>query len=436
MPQFLVIQLARFGDLVQSKRLIRTLEGRGTVHLCIDPSLAGVAALLYPDAVVHPLPVHRKPDAQSLAMTRATCAALASAGFDAVYNLNHAGFNRALARLFAPELVRGHTMCGGQALRSPWVRGAFRWTRQRVLAPVNLVDFWAWFDPAPCDAATVNPAARGQGRGVGVVLAGRESRRSLPPPLLARCVQTVFEAMGGPDVFLLGSASESPLARQLLRQLPPRVGEKTQDLSGKTSWQGLADALAGLDVLLSPDTGTMHLAAHLGVPVQAFFLSSAWCYETGPYGLGHTVWQSAYECAPCLESAPCPLNTACLRDFESTALLRGLTRSVRGQSLGAAAADGGGRSCDAPSLLCCRSVVDGLGLFWQSAQGSDPHALRRQALRALVAEARGVPLPENLRPEVREWMRDETLLEMVHDAADWMLPPWPPCPPYVERSDI
>ena len=36
-----------------------------------------------------------------------------------------------------------------------------------------------------------------------------------------------------------------------------------------------------LDVLLTPDTGIMHLAAHLGVPVFAFFLSSAWCHETG-----------------------------------------------------------------------------------------------------------------------------------------------------------
>lgn len=423
MPQFLVIQLARFGDLVQTKRLIRTLEARGEVHLCIDPALTGVAALLYPGAQVHPLPVHRQPDADALAMVRATCAALAAISFDAVYNLNHAGFNRALARLFAPEQVRGHSMHGPQPLRPTWIRRAFRWTSLRPLAPVNLVDFWAWLDDAPCDAATVNPLAPPCGAsrgGIGVVLAGRESRRSLPPALLARCVQTAFEALGGVPVVLLGSAAESPLARQVLRLLPARMTPQVQDLSGKTSWKDLVDVVSGLGVVLSPDTGTMHLAAHLGVPVQAFFLSSAWCHETGPYGAGHTVWQSVYECAPCLESSPCALNTACLRDFEDAALLRGLARTLRGESLCSGNAEGA-RHWPA-SLVCCRSGVDSLGTAWQMLQGHDPHALRRQALRALVAEALHVPLPV-VSQEVRALMHDETLLGLVYDDADWMLPP-------------
>lgn len=420
MPQFLVIQLARFGDLVQTKRLIRTLGARGEVHLCIDPALTGVAALLYPKAHVHPLPVHRKPDAAAFATVRATCAALATLHFDAVYNLNHAGFNRALARLFAPEQVRGYCMHGSQPLRSTWIRRAFRWTVVRPLAPVNLVDFWAWLDDAPCDATTVNPVATPRGGGIGVVLAGRESRRSLPPALLARCVQTAFEALGGAPVFLLGSAAESPLARQVLRLLPARMGPQVQDFSGKTSWSDLADVVGGLDVVLSPDTGTMHLAAHLGVPVQAFFLSSAWCHETGPYGVGHTVWQSVYECAPCLESSPCGLHTACLQDFEDTALLRGLARTLRGESLSSGATEGARHWPG--SLVCCRSGVDNLGTVWHTLEGRDPHALRRQALRALVTEALHVPLPA-LSSEVRALLRDEALLRLVYDDPDWMLPP-------------
>lgn len=446
MPQFLVIQLARFGDLVQTKRLIGTLEQRGQVHLCIDPGLSGVAALLYPTAHVHPLPVHHKPDASALRTVRATCAALAATPFDAVYNLNHAGMSRVLARLFVPEQVRGHSMHGPQVLRSAWVRRAFRWTMQRALAPVNLVDFWAFLDEAPYDPATVNPVATGRGGGIGVVLAGRESRRSLPAPLLTRCVQTAFEALGGPPVFLLGSAAESPLARQLLRALPGRMVSQVTDLSGKTSWKELADVVSGLDVVLSPDTGTMHLAAHLGVPVQAFFLSSAWCHETGPYGVGHTVWQSAYECAPCLESAPCVVNTACLRDFGDAALLRGLARTLRGESLasgqggqGVQRVQGDQREQDAhgtqgtqapqgarhwpASLLCCQSRVDSLGGLWHVLEGHDPHALRRKALRALVAETLHVPCAEPLPSEVRQLMQDQELLDIMYEEADWMLPP-------------
>lgn len=39
MAAFLVLQAARFGDLVQSKRLIRTLESRGHVHLGVEAGL-------------------------------------------------------------------------------------------------------------------------------------------------------------------------------------------------------------------------------------------------------------------------------------------------------------------------------------------------------------------------------------------------------------
>lgn len=47
MSAFLVLQAARFGDLVQSKRLIRTLEQRGRVHLGVDAGLVPLARLLY-----------------------------------------------------------------------------------------------------------------------------------------------------------------------------------------------------------------------------------------------------------------------------------------------------------------------------------------------------------------------------------------------------
>ena len=421
-PQYLVIQLARFGDLVQTKRLVHTLAQRGQVHLCVDTSLAGLVPLLYPQATAHLLPVHGRPNAEALALTRATCAALQSLSFDAVYNLNHAGFNRVMARLFEPDQVRGHAMHGPQHVPSPWVRQAFLRARHRTLAPLNLVDFWAHLDICPVPPQDVNPVAQGQGRGLGVVLAGRESRRSLPPALLASCVHTAFEALGGVDVFLLGSAGEKPLARQLLRLLPGHMLSRVQDLSGKTSWQGLADALTGLDALLSPDTGTMHLAAHLGVPVQAFFLSSALCHETGPYGAGHTVWQSAFECAPCLESAPCGLDTACLRAFEGRALLRGLALSLRdGAALG-------GAHHDWPEhLLCCTSALDALGSYFQVTAGHDAQEERRLALRRLVGEnvGAGVAGDEHLaqgagpRPEV---LRDEELLSLVLEDSHWMLP--------------
>ncbi len=412
MKQFLIIQLARFGDVVQTKRLIKSLELRGQVHLCIDQSLEKLAKIVYPKVILHTLPAHVLPSPSGFEQVHNSLQSIAEHNFDAVYNLNHAGLNRALARFFEAEQVIGYKMHAAQAVHSPWIRKAFTWTQNRVISPINLVDFWAFFDRSPCNPADVNPKAKAGGKGIGVALSGREARRSLPPMVLAPILRTLFERMGGPAIYLLGSASESTVARQLKRQMPANMLDKVQDLSGKTCFAGLVDAVQDLDVLLTPDTGIMHLAAHLGVPVQAFFLSSAWCHETGPYGEGHGVWQSVYECAPCLESAPCPINTRCLEDFKSRELLR---------ALNAKALDTAQDKNNAPTvtsafakhLVHYTSCLDELGSTWQLCLGEDIYAKRRLSLRATLAEQCGFALPHVPIPN--------EMAEIFYDESDWMI---------------
>ncbi len=409
MRHFLVIQLARFGDIVQTKRLVKSLELRGQVHLCIDESLSQLASLIYPKAILHTLPAHSSPSAAGLSHVLLSLQSLNDYTFDAVYNLNYAGLNRALARFFEPEQVIGYQMHGAQVVHSPWVRKAFIWTQNRVISPINLVDFWAFFDEKPCTPQEVNPTAKAKGAGIGVVLAGRESRRSLPPAVLISILRTFFETMDAPHIYLLGSANESIFAKQLKRLMPAAMLEKTQDLSGKTCFAALVDVVKNLDVLLSPDTGIMHLGAHLGVPVQAFFLSSAWCHETGPYGQGHSVWQSIYECAPCLESAPCSIKTRCLDDFKSREILRELSKKNlvdNRENIKIA-------NTLPQTLLHYTSCLDAFGSTWNLDMGEDVYANKRLALRATLAEQRGFALPNIKIPK--------EIVEIFYDESDWML---------------
>jgi len=338
---------------------------------------------LYPQATIHPVAAHGGNRAEVAECNRAAFAALAAENFHCVYNLNHSPLNRALARLFPAEITRGHYVENGQDRRSPWVNLAFRWTAQRRLSPLNLADFWAFLHPNPLPPQEVNPVARPGGKGLGVVLAGREARRSLPPHILAPCVRAAFAGLDGPDIYLFGAQDEHALARGLMRRFSSDMLDKTRNLCGKTDWAGLIDALTGLDCLLSPDTGSIHLAAHLGVPVQAFFLSSAWCHETGPYGAGHTVWQAEADCLPCLESAPCALDAQCLSAFGRRGFLSALADTF-----------GTGGLSDAralpPQILHLESELDVLGSAWKIRRGDDPHGPQRAALRALLGEYLGL----------------------------------------------
>lgn len=411
MADILVLQAARLGDLVQSKRLVLSVAKQGQVHLAVDRGLADMARLLYPDAVIHTLTLHGQLDATGMEQNIRIVRQWQGMDFQTVFNCNFSELTAALCRSFAPESIIGYRPVPGGILRSPWARMGFRLGGMRGLTPLNLVDFWGHFADEPVPSESVNPVARRGGEGIGVVLAGRESRRSLPLPVLAQVVQTVHGLLDGPRIRLLGSRTEQPFARKLMRLLPGKLLDCVEDLSGKTDWSALIQAVAGLDVLITPDTGIMHLAAHLGTPVLAFFLSSAWCHETGPYGLGHHVWQATTHCAPCLESAPCPYQVRCLSCFQSGDFLRSLALVMGGNQAVSSISSAGSQ--------VWRSDLDGLGGRFDLLAGCDESHKQRNAVRAVLAEFLRLPsLP------IDEAARLHSIRENLCPDSEWMLPPW------------
>ncbi len=375
MNRALIIQLTRFGDLVQTKRLVLTLQNRKfELHICVDRSLKKLAAILYPDAVIHPIIAHGTGVAgngmdSALPVNIAAFRRLKSIDFSEVYNLNFSPMNYAMAAMFDPETVKGHKMINGQPVKSPWFELAFRLASERR-NNINLVDYWAALSPEMTPADKVNPAAQSKGGGIGVVLAGRESRRSLPYETLAPLVMSARSINKNKKIYLLGSEAERDVGRKLISKFPAAVTADTTNLAGKTDWQGLVDVVSNLDSVMTPDTGTMHLAAHLGVPVLGFFLSSAWCSETGPYGAGHTIIQADTDCSPCVESQPCYCQQKCLNPFRETGMARFIaTRKPEHLPAG---------------LTLFESGCDFLGTGYMSKAGNDLTGDRRNRIRHFI----------------------------------------------------
>lgn len=407
MARHLVIQLARFGDMVQTKRLLLSLAANAgdTVHFAVDPSLAPLARMLYPFAVVHEVYAHASniEAAKVLSHNRDVFAAFVALDFSSVYVLNYSGMATSLAALFDPDIVHGYARKNGQVLRSRWLKMGFRWMGDRRIAPVNLVDFWAHLHAAPIAPALVNPKAEKRGnKKIAVVAAGREARRSLPAQVLAPMLEAVFVAEGGPGIILLGSNAERPFAHKLARQLRPATLQKVDDACGRTKLTDIPDILAGCDLVITPDTGTMHLAAHLGVPVLAYFLSSAWCFETGPYGEGHTVFQATRQCAPCVESRPCSFGTACLAPFADPRIL--------------SASHGKAPDTWPEDIALFKTELDAFGCDYVLQCGELCELSSRNTLRSLLAEYTGREFHANI---------TSRSAESVFHESDWMLPPLP-----------
>lgn len=322
MKKYLVIQLARFGDIIQSKRLLLALMQEGSVTLLIDNSLCSLAKLIYPTVNCIGILASSGTSQTVWEENSKIFEALQKEQFDEIYPLNHSPLCQTISTLFEPDRLMGYSRHDGYARHSNWVRMAFRWIHNRKKTPINLVDFWGMFAKNPYPAHLVNPKAEGKGQGLGIVLSGQNARRSLPADYYAKIIPIVFKRLQNAGtlqekiIYLLGTQKEQKFAEELLFYLPKQYHSFVQNLAGKTSFQDLQEIVAKLELLLSPDTGTAHFASHLGTPVEGFYLSSANVFETGPYGEGHVIWQAYLSCTPCGEFETCPHMTnkepACL----------------------------------------------------------------------------------------------------------------------------
>ena len=107
-------------------------------------------------------------------------------------------------------------------------------------------------------------------------------------------------------VLLFGKEEERPIAKEILQHLK----EGGIDLTGKTHLLQLAALLERCQLIVTNDTGTMHVATAVGTPVVALFGSTD-PSTTGPWGDGHIVIRKDVPCSPCLKRI-CPTDHRCM----------------------------------------------------------------------------------------------------------------------------
>ena len=109
----------------------------------------------------------------------------------------------------------------------------------------------------------------------------------------------------GVEVGIVGSEGEIRIAREI-------EGQMTQTphiLTGRTSLPGLMGLLSASRLLITNDSGPMHLAAALDIPQVALFGSTDE-QATGPLSGNAEVIHEHVECSPCL-LRECPIDLRC-----------------------------------------------------------------------------------------------------------------------------
>lgn len=290
--------MAKLGDFIQSTSLLsnlRQLQPQVEIHLAGEQAGVLEAARLSP--LVDQVWAHDQ---------------LPPLDFTAVFVLNSHLQAAELAQKVRTRLYFGPKIYAGQLVFTSTQNLLMAvMARDRRLGRFNLVDVWASMSPLaqsqpqplfwPRPLSPENVQKRKNFR-VGLQLGSRNHLRRWPLLHFATLVRHLNELLPSVSPVLLGTSEEKAFGARLEKLLTPLT---VTNLMGRTSLQDLALEVAGLDLLITADTGVMHLAAALGTPTLTLFFGPAYGPETGPYGPGHLIYQALAPCAPCREGATC-----------------------------------------------------------------------------------------------------------------------------------
>ncbi len=331
--RILVINLMRLGDLVQCSPVLGTLRSRypeAQITLVVQDVFQETARLIphadrllvFPALQLAPLLDQGGDWSQAYEVLEAWLRTHIASPPDLVVNLTPDFVGALLAYLSRGRQVRGLTINPSRSFftQPAWMSYLMIISRARRANPFNLVDLFlksAGLEPEGAGLSLQIPAeAQSQAESfleglhlapgtslVGVVPGASQPQRQWPAEKYAQVALRLLNARPC-HFFLFGTQKERPQGEKIAALLPPGTATLC---AGGTSVAFLAALLSRLQLLITNDTGPMHLAAAVNTPVLAFFLAGARVQDTGPVGEGHLALEPRIDCHPCHYPDSCSL---------------------------------------------------------------------------------------------------------------------------------
>jgi heptosyltransferase-2 len=142
-----------------------------------------------------------------------------------------------------------------------------------------------------------------------------------------RLCSTIRESRGQQvSVVIFGAKGEERLGQEIAA----RLSSPSLVLSGATTIRELMAAVKRCAMLLTNDTGPMHIASAFQVPVVAIFGPTDW-RTTSPFGSVHAIVRQPVDCAPCL-LRECPIDHRCMTWLTVDQVYEAATKQLTGLS--------------------------------------------------------------------------------------------------------
>jgi len=336
--RILVLQLCRLGDLIQTTPMLRALrasqpDAHVTLVVLDGFAHAPIPRRLYDDLLAFPFGQVTALTAavpsrwqEALREVRAFVRGVGLEPYDQIVNVTGSTLSNLLATVIPSRDVQGGIVAADRTrvVRGPWMTYFWASIVARAQGCFNVVDVMT-------RSAGLQPDGRGPE--IEVSAAARErmgswlaERRAPGTPLIAVQVGASDERKRWPrhrvaaaldllpaewgEIVFVGTKDERCLvdeARQALKR-------PSLDASGSTSVEELGALLGECNLLLTNDTGTMHVAAAVDTRVIDLSTGPVYVHETGPYGTGHLAVEPTIACFPCAPGSVCS-HLSCRDDF-------------------------------------------------------------------------------------------------------------------------
>ena len=317
LPRTLIIQLARLGDLLQSLPVLSSLHERfpdasydllcplplvclGKIFPGIQQTIPwngedwhvlakgwdGTLGQTFPQAIEY---FSRFPSTQ----------------YSVAYNLNNHPRSILASHLLGARVVGAGDRGPLNPSCPPWVEYLRRVSYERGTNRIHLADAFCGLCGVrpprvipiiqghdielPSDLAQI--ANDSSFVKIGIVLGAGDADRRVPLAAWRRLIEACAEHIPNCLCVLIGGAGEREAALALEDQLSARYLSRILNCVGKTTLPQLAHLFNKCQWVVGSDTGPLHLAVACGTRAIGWYFSRARVHETGPYGVGHYIWQ-------------------------------------------------------------------------------------------------------------------------------------------------
>jgi ADP-heptose:LPS heptosyltransferase len=329
--EILVLNLGRFGDLIQTTPLLRGLKRKhphARVTLVVQkrfrailPLMSGVDRhLLFDhDGLAHAIASKDSLHGGYLQFDE-FLSLLERENYDLIVNLTSTELSAHLVTLLRSKQVAGKTSApdGRMLIKNPWALYLYSFLLgdSRRYNRINLADIFCKMAGVEPDGHPVELHETEAGHHfaddfmkqmglnnqplVGIQLGASDAVRCWSVESFARLSDLLQETAGFRTI-LLGSPTERPVAEHALSLMK----YEAVNAVGRTTIEELYSLVRRCALLVSNDTGTMHFAAAGGTPTVMLTIGPASFFCTGPLSAGNLALQAPLPCSPCRYNLSC-----------------------------------------------------------------------------------------------------------------------------------